>query len=488
MNPKSRRPLTKSESASDLLGSTLAALDTVISDAQRHDAGNAPQTGKKRQRGGDVFAAMAEPHLHTLQSLVVSYGVQLLPSVDAMVRRVLLAVASPTTANTAAWELAALLGTYFRGGVVRLLEELMELLLNQKGTFLLTAPCVVGLARAAGAGAGGESEAEDEDEDDTAGVLRRLHAFEELLLAVGPCMSASLMQRATLRFAQEVVTRGILDAPPPAPRVDGGKPSRGKKGNLNATDISSSNDNNNSNNKRGTQQQSTASAAAFSVAEAVQPRCVELLTSFLLLCRPLPAVVSVCAVRVLRELPVRPITVRHRREHQHLLRAVSRLSATLTALRHPHALPFYLPPIDVVETPTRRVTTDASLSDIEQATGVNNPHPPQPASSLSPVGATPQPSETRNPAAVETSACARSAESSSPRQPTRAVQLQQQHSFVEPERNSGQEVLLADVPLQQKQPKQKWQRNTPVVPPPPAALAADETDDDDDMPDIDMED
>ncbi|ESL05566.1 hypothetical protein TRSC58_06780 [Trypanosoma rangeli SC58] len=490
MNPKSRRPLTKSESASDLLGSTLAALDAVIADAQRQDAGNAPQTGKKRQRGGGVFAAMAEPHLHTLQSLVVSYGVQLLPSVDAMVRRVLLVVASPTTANTAAWELAALLGTYFRGGAVRLLEELIELLLNQKGTFLLTAPCVVGLARAAGAaaGAGGESEAEAEDEDDTAGVLQRLYAFEELLLAVGPCMSASLMQRATLRFAQEVVTRGILDVPLSAPPVDGGKVGRGKKGNLNATDISSSNSNNNSNNNSGIQKQSTTSAATFNVAEAVQPRCVELLTSFLLLCRPLPAVVSVCAVRVLRELPVRPITVRHRREHRHLLRAVSRLSATLTALRHPHALPFYLPPIDVVETPTRRVTTDASLSDIEQTTEVNNPRPPPPASSLSSVGATPQTSEMRKPAAAATSVSARSAESSSPRQPTRAVQPQQQHLFVEPERNSRQEVLSAAVPPQQKQPKQKWQQNTLVVPPPPAALAADDTDDEDDMPDIDMED
>ncbi|RNF21080.1 uncharacterized protein Tco025E_03533 [Trypanosoma conorhini] len=480
MHPKTRRPQTQSESASELLGSTLAALDAVIADAQRQDAGSAPQAGKKRQRGGAVFAAMAEPHLHALQSLVVTYGVQLLPSLDAVARRALLAVASPTTANTAAWELAALLGTYFRAGAVRLLEELMELLLTDKGPFLLKAPCLVGLTRARG---GAEAtEEEDEEEDDTVGLLRRLCAFEELLLAVGPCISASVMQRATLRFAQEVVIAGILDAPPPAPPAESGKPGRGKKGGPNATNINSDKDQHN--NTSGAQLQATASAAAFSVEAAVQPRCVQLLTSLLLLCRPLPGVVSACAVRVVRELPARAVTLRQRSEHPHLLRAVARLSATLTALRHPHALPFYLPPVDVVEKPTRRVTADVPSAGVEQTTGVNDSHPSSPASAPQQQPGEVQQQAAAAAAAATTTVCARPAEPSPPRQPAQAVQ--QQHSLVEATRNSRQGVPAAAAVKQ----LQGRQRSTLVATPLPAvpAAVACESDDEDDMPEIDIED
>ncbi|EAN97569.1 hypothetical protein, conserved [Trypanosoma cruzi] len=490
MNHKSRRPLTTSESANELLGKTLAALDTVIQDAQQPDAGNSLQAGRKRQRGGDFFAAMAEPHLYTLRSLVVTYGVQLAPSLDAIARRVLLAVASPGIASAASWELAALLGTYFRAGAVRVLEELMELLLNERPPFLLAAPCVVGWTGAAteapsvGEGDGDVSTpvAEDEkEEENTSKVLRSLRALEELLFAVGPYMNASMMQRATLRFAQEVVMEGILDAPPSSLPADNRKHLGGKKGNSN---------NNNSNDSGLQQQQRTvASSTVFLVEEALQPLFVDLLTSFLLLCRPLPGVVSACVVRVLKELPARPITMRNCRENQNLLRSISRLSATFTALRHPHALPFYLPPIDIVEKPTRRVAGDISSAGGDRTTDVpasllpSRPSPPPTPS----VGVAPQPGETQQQQQqqqqVAATDCARPVSSSPPHQTISAAR--QQQSFLGRRENRGRDVLpAAAVPQQQ----QKQQRNTPVKPSPPVGPTAEESDEEDEMPEIDMED
>ncbi|EKF30600.1 hypothetical protein MOQ_005588 [Trypanosoma cruzi marinkellei] len=437
---------------------------------------------------------MAEPHLYTLRSLVVTYGVQLTPSLDAIARRVLLAVASPGIASAASWELAALLGTYFRAGAVRVLEELMELLLNEKPPFLLAAPCVVGWTGTAteappvGASDGdvsttvAEGEEEEEEGEKTSKVVRSLRALEELLLAVGPYMNASMMQRATLRFAQEVVMEGILDAPPLSPSADNRKHLCGKRGNP-----KNNNSKDSGSHHQQQQQQTAASSAVFLVEETLQPLFVDLLTSFLLLCRPLPGVVSACVVRVLKELPARPITMRNCREHQNLLCSISRLSATFTALRHPHALPFYLPPIDIVEKPTRRVVGEISSTGSEKTTDVpGSLLPPRPSPLPTPsVGVVPQPGETQQQQQQQVAATdrARPVSSSPPHQPVSAAR--QQQSFLGSNENSRKDVPPAAAASQQQQ---KQQRNTPVKPSPPVEPTADESNEEDDMPEIDMED
>ncbi|RNC39326.1 hypothetical protein TcCL_NonESM11336 [Trypanosoma cruzi] len=143
--------------------------------------------------------------------------------------------------------------------------------------------------------------------------------------------------------------------------------------------------------------------------------------------------------------------MRNCRENQNLLRSISRLSATFAALRHPHALPFYLPPIDIVEKPTRRVAGDISSAGGDKTTDVPAsllPSRPSPLPTPS-VGMALQPGETQQQQKqVAATDCARPVSSSPPQQTISAAR--QKQSFLGRRENRGQDVLPATVVPQQQ--------------------------------------
>ncbi|CBH15195.1 hypothetical protein, conserved [Trypanosoma brucei gambiense DAL972] len=352
MNRNAAQSTTNVVHATDVLGSALTAIDAIVADAQQHqrkkeqrEATGPALAGIKRQRGGEVFAVMAEPHFRALQTIVLLYGVQLMPSLDAIMRRVLICVTSPVLVSSDCWELAAMLGTYFRAGAARLLEEVLALLLAERSPFLLGSPCVVVdvvASQGLPANTNGSTDISGKDRNavdqekvyDGSSTQRNLRAFDDLLVALGPFLPSSTMQQVALRYAEEVVVNGMLNAQASAGCSTGQLASYQER------------------------QQQQVEPQQTSVEAALRPQCVSLLTTLLTLCRPLPSNTAACAVRAVKELPMRSFSLYGGVEHHQLLRSVMRLSVTLTALRHPYAIPFYVPPRDVVERPTRRVTME----------------------------------------------------------------------------------------------------------------------------------
>ncbi|KAG8340687.1 hypothetical protein TRVL_08485 [Trypanosoma vivax] len=361
MNNKNARTTKTSLHADDILNDTLSALDAIVADAQRYlkeqeECGGARASSHRKDC--KVFAAMAEPHYHTLQSIVMTYGLQLLPSLELIQRRVLLVLSFPAAMGSSWWELAALLGTYFRAGAARILEELLLVLLEEKRPFLLHSPCLTGWAvednfnEIEGQTTRGNDRATElavgKEKTEISAVLRNMQAFDEMLLALGPFVQIVTIQRVAHRFAQEVVLEGVLD--------DSGRIGGGFSHDSLVSDAGAQN------------------RRPLVISELLKPKCVDLLTTLLTICRPLPSTVAACAVRVMKEIPSRFCSLGkdsgagscaydHRHCHYELLRAVQRLSAVFTALRHPCALPFYLPSRESVEQHLQHDTMEDVLAN-----------------------------------------------------------------------------------------------------------------------------
>nr|CCC93433.1 conserved hypothetical protein [Trypanosoma congolense IL3000] len=476
MSKKSTQANTSTKHANDVLGGSLDALDAIIMDAQQQQKKKRRQVTSSTseaawpQRGGSVFAVMTEPHFRALKTIVMLYGVQLMPSLDAILRRVLLCMSSPALVSSESWELAAMLGTYFRAGATRLLEEVLLLFLSEKNTFVLGSPCMV-IEGTGGKGNENDHGAPGIDNRKQWAVEgwtyeystthRNLRAFEELLTALGPFVATATMQRTLLRYTQEVVVYGLLSSQA-ATDQSGRKPRDGKE----------------------EHQQQQREPEERGVDASLKPQCIDLLTSLLVICRPLPSNAAACAVRAVKELPMHSFSPYGGVEHHQLLRAVTRLSVTLTALRHPYALPFYLPPRDVVERPTRLLVLE-EINGSNKGEGVSSEETPhengvtiafpqdhhrQPRSGGSSAysGRPEEPTQVASPAGAMV-----------PKEPVKTTGTGSSHYVA----TAASSDLLGSL---------KRQRTEPINPPPPASAApvADRGMDDDDVeiPNIDMED
>ncbi|KAG5505689.1 hypothetical protein JKF63_05024 [Porcisia hertigi] len=187
----------------------------------------------------DVLAAMSAPHYQALCAAVATYGLQLLPSLEDILKRMALAVQTPCLSTPEAWETLAVLCTTYRAGAAHALTELLESLLREPGVFMLDAPQLVPAwyaetfvhvlptamaSNATTAALGGLlTFAEDQklrecstDSSQQAARIhtdrteRKLRALVDMLYAAGEYVPASTLQQTALRHVMEVVEGGVL--------------------------------------------------------------------------------------------------------------------------------------------------------------------------------------------------------------------------------------------------------------------------------------
>ncbi|KAG5480140.1 hypothetical protein CUR178_06193 [Leishmania enriettii] len=187
----------------------------------------------------DVFAATSTLQYQALCAAVSAYGLQLLPSLEEILKRVALAVLTPCLSTPEAWETLAMLCTTYRAGAAHVLTELLESFLREPGVLLLDAPQLVPTwyaetfvhlppsaiaSNTATAALGGLlSFAEDqklrEETDESAQqavrihterTARKLRALVDMLYATGEYVPVATLQQTALRHAMEVVEGGVL--------------------------------------------------------------------------------------------------------------------------------------------------------------------------------------------------------------------------------------------------------------------------------------
>ncbi|AYU78518.1 hypothetical protein LdCL_210010500 [Leishmania donovani] len=187
----------------------------------------------------DVFAAMSALQYQALCAAVAAYGLQLLPSLEEILKRVALAVLTPWLSTPEAWETLAMLCTTYRAGAAHVLAELLESLLREPGVLLLDAPQLVPAwyaeavvhvlpsamaSNAATAALGGlltlaeDQQLREESAESvqqaahihTERTARKLRALVDMLYAAGGYVPQATLQQMALRHAMEVVEGGVL--------------------------------------------------------------------------------------------------------------------------------------------------------------------------------------------------------------------------------------------------------------------------------------
>ncbi|CAG9573329.1 conserved hypothetical protein [Leishmania major strain Friedlin] len=187
----------------------------------------------------DVFAAMSALQYQALCAAVAACGLQLLPSLEEILKRVALAVLTPWLSTPEAWETLAMLCTTYRAGAAHALTELLESLLREPGVLLLDAPQLVPAwyaeavvhvlpsamaSNAATAALGGlltlaeDQQLREESAESvqqavhihTERTARKLRALVDMLYAAGGYVPTATLQQMALRHAMEVVEGGVL--------------------------------------------------------------------------------------------------------------------------------------------------------------------------------------------------------------------------------------------------------------------------------------
>lgn len=362
----------------------------------------------------DVFAVTTALEYRNLCATVAACGLQLLPSLADVAKRVSLAVLTPALSTPEAWETMAMLCTTYRAGMSHAVGELLDSLLREPGVLLLDAPQLVPAwyaeafvhvlpnacaANTLTASYGGllafaedqrmrASSAVDGNEASVSSVARmaraqtdrvarKLQALVSMIYAVGEYVAAATLQQVALRHTMEVVEGGLLPC----------YVSASEAGVENVATFKASA-------TAGATAPSTSSSALhWRVPPAWHAACLQLLEAFLFTIRPaLPAQLLVSASRVVtlvtgrlhRGLPVYrgtsatagaaeaddgaakdapPLPVSH-----DVSSAVVRLSYVLHILRHPAVFAPFQPAQLTLEKAKRRVWS-AEAAPAEESSG-----------------------------------------------------------------------------------------------------------------------
>ncbi|KAK7200186.1 hypothetical protein NESM_000069500 [Novymonas esmeraldas] len=475
--------------------------DEPASSPTRSGAAAAAAAAAVRGSRLDVFAATSALHYQTLCTAVAACGLQLLPSLEEILKRVALAVLTPSLSTPEAWETLAMLCTTYRAGAAHAVAEVLEALLREPGVFLLDAAPLVPTwyaealvhapastaANTATAALGGLlAFAEDQRLHEASAealqqavrihgerAARKLLALVDMLYAAGGYVPAATLQQAALRHVMEVVEGGLLpcygtqaecsDAPASpgtaaaaagGEMVDGGGGAGGG---------------------------AAAGALRWRVPAVWHAACLQLVEVFLVTCRPaVPAQLLVTATRTITTISARlhrgvPLlaaeetsaTTAHTTSPPPLPvtsavgAVVVRLGHVLHLLRHPAVLPPFQPAQLVVERAKRRVFTAAETSPA--------------VATAAPAAPAPAPATATAAAAVVVVATPNGAEVRPPPQPVPPAAAAAPALAPANATTAPPAVSTAPAP-----------RPAPRRPPPPVRRPADDADDD--IPDVVMDD
>ncbi|KAL7700991.1 hypothetical protein N2W54_003775 [Lotmaria passim] len=275
----------------------------------------------------DVFAVTSALQYQTLCCAVATFGLQLLPSLEDISKRVTLAVLTPALSTPEAWETFAVLCSTYRAGMAQAVNEVVESLLREPGVLLIDAPQLVPAwyakthihvwpgacaTNAATVALGGllafaeEQKMRDASAADSTSasfspmlhlarvhtdrVARKLRALMEVVYAVGDYVPASSLQQLALRHAMEVMEGGVL------PCYRG----TAESGEDNVAAFKATDAENNSSASASEHSRPSEGVLRWRVPPAWHAVCVQLLEAFLFTIRPaVPAQLLVSAARVI---------------------------------------------------------------------------------------------------------------------------------------------------------------------------------------------
>lgn len=349
----------------EVLPVILEQLDAVTQEAHVASCKQPPQLGSGGRHSIDaslsVYAAMAAPHFEAISRTVALYGLQLLPSLDDILKRVAIAVSTPHLSSAEAWQALATLSLAYRAGTTTVVAEVMEALLREDGMLLLDAPQFVARGPAAlqprtAGGATATANSTSRSSSSTtnnaadattiseasrvasaaaaARVAAMLESLCTTLYATGPFLPSVLLQQFAGRLAVEVIDQALLCCD----TSDGWKTAQ--------------------ENPRG-------NSACGVVPAAWRAPCLHLLEACIFLCRPaVPAALVATVSRAIssftghlhRGVPLLASSaaaseeeavhaaVGGPAEYLAVMEAVVRLGHTLQLLRHPVVLPLFVAP------------------------------------------------------------------------------------------------------------------------------------------------
>jgi hypothetical protein len=372
----------------------------------------------------DVFAVTSAPAHRTLCNAVAAFGLQLLPSLEDISRRVTLSVLTPALSTAEAWETLAVLCTAYRAGMAHAVSEVLDSLLREPGVLLLDAPQLVptwyaetfihvlpeAATNSSTTALGGLlAFAEDQQmrvvvpsssssslmlsraQVHTDRAERKLRALADIVAATGAYVSSTTLQQFALRHLMEVVEGGVV----PCYR------SAAESGEVNVASFSTTGASTSANkittgsHTAVNSSSSSSQVLRWRVPPAWHAACLQLLETFLFVLRPaVPAqllvtaslVLNVVSGRLHRGIPVLnpqdPASSPHRDPEDvrqsaaasaplsvsHAVNAATvRLGHMLHLLRHPVVLAPYQPPQLTLEKAKKRVWT------IDQAAATTTP-------------------------------------------------------------------------------------------------------------------
>eukprot|EP00796_Vickermania_ingenoplastis_P004025 gene4025-2879_t len=220
--------------AADTLDETLKSIDAVVAeasvflqeqsrpDAKRRrvdDTSSANEALTPETAKAELFSAMLSLHLESMCQGVSALGLQLLPALPELTRRLLTLVSTPLVSCAEAWEACAMVALYYGVGTVNMVREIVEFVLREPGVLLLDCPCVVHpelmellVIRPTSSGADKSSflasamnmEAVMERTE------RKLRSLRLMLAAAGEALDPAILRQFGVRFCHEIIQEGIL--------------------------------------------------------------------------------------------------------------------------------------------------------------------------------------------------------------------------------------------------------------------------------------
>lgn len=182
----------------------------------------------------DIFTATLFLPLQRIGNAISSYGMQLLPAVHEISRRLLTLVSSSMLACAEAWEMCARLCLYYGVGAVPVLREVVDFVLREPGVLLLDCPCFVlpelmeylllsmspppsnKIKNSTGTPLlSPATHRLSRSQQDMDAVLeqteRKLRSLRLMIAAAGDALNPASLQQFALRFSQEIIQDGILN-------------------------------------------------------------------------------------------------------------------------------------------------------------------------------------------------------------------------------------------------------------------------------------
>lgn len=229
-NAKPKERIFQNVTVGNLFESAFSGIDNVIDEGssfvssastKRLRFESSPSSLKnsesEAERKGEILGAMLSVHLKDLTQIVCGSGLQVLPALNEITRRLLTLIASSLLSSAEVWEVCAFVTVYYGIGTANMVQEIVDFLLREPGVLLLDCPCIVQpvITETFLLSLPPEQPSKAFPDGDRFGVAmerteRKLRALRLMLAASGEGLESNSLRQFAFRFLHEIVEDGML--------------------------------------------------------------------------------------------------------------------------------------------------------------------------------------------------------------------------------------------------------------------------------------